>query len=162
MVGLRLRDAGPWYGFIEGGRVSTYTYNHRIFAKQYVYNNNFIGSPIGPDSELLWGKIGRAFYIHDEFLRTDLNFWLRRSGERGIDYRFYDIFNTKGDPQPYGIVEDEVAFWASASYRKFFMDIEARTGATMYRNRGNENSDWTVYPFFGLFLSSGISIRADR
>jgi hypothetical protein len=162
MVGLRLRDAGPWYGFIEGGRVSTYTYNHKVLAKQLVYNGNFIGSPLGPDQQLLWGQVGRAFHVSDEFLRTDLNFWLRRSGERGIDYRFPDIFNTRGDPQPYGTVEDEVSFWASASYRKFFVDVEARAGATMYRNRGNEELDWVTYPFFGLFLSSGISVRAAR
>jgi hypothetical protein len=160
MVGLRLRDAGGWYGFIEGGRINTYVYNHRITAKQYTYNGNFIGSPLGPDQELLWGKIGRRFNIYEDTLAADVNFWLRRSGERGIEHRFPDIFNTKGDPIPYGTIEDELSFWAAAAYRKSNVRAEIRAGATMYRNRGNEPSDWTAYPFVGVFLSSGISISA--
>jgi hypothetical protein len=163
MAGLRLRDAGRWYGFIEGGRVSTYTYNHRITAKQYIYNDNFIGSPLGPDQELLWGKIGRALYeSYDDILRADINFWLRRSGERSIGYRFPDIFNTRGDPVPFGIVEDELSVWASASFRRFYVDMEARGGVTMYRNRNNEISSWKPYPFIGVFLSSGILVNAER
>jgi hypothetical protein len=158
MVGLRLVDAGGWYGFIEGGRVSTYTYNHRIPAKRYIYNDNFIGSPLGPDQELLWGQIGRKFY--GDSIGVDLNFWLRRSGERDISYTFAHIFGTKGDPVPYGIVEDELSFWTSASYRKFYVDLELRGGATAYKNRGNEKSGWTAYPFFGVFLSTGLSAGA--
>jgi len=162
MAGLRLKDAGNWYGFIEGGRVNTYVYNHRILAKQYLYNNNFIGSPIGPDSELLWGKAGRKFCVYGDTLSAGINFWLRRSGERGINYRFPNIFGTSGDPVPYGTVEDELSLWASASYRRYSVDMEIRAGSTMYRNRNNESSGWEAYPFVGVFLSSGIFVGASK
>ena len=160
MAGARLSGAGRWYGFVEGGRVSTYTYNHNILPKRYLHNDNFIGSPLGPDQELLWGKVGRKFF--DDTLSVDLNFWLRRSGERGIGYRYSDIFHTKNDPRPYGVVEDELSLWAAAAYRKFYVDAEVRAGATMYRNRGNVVSGWAPYPFFGLFLSSGVSVAAGK
>jgi hypothetical protein len=163
MAGVRLRgEAAPWYGFAEGGRVSTYTYNHKLHPKRYLLNDCLIGSPIGPDQQLFWGKIGRSFY--GGALRADANFWLRRSGERGIgyDYSRSDIFGTANDPQPYGIVEDELSLWQSASYRAFYVEAEARGGATLYKNRGNSASGWAAHPFFGLFLSSGIFVNADR
>jgi len=162
VAGLRLKDAWPWYGFIEGGRINTYVYNHRISAKRYLYNNNFIGSPLGPDQELLWGKLGRKFFHYDDIMSADINFWYRRSGERGINYRFPDIFGTKGDAIPYGTVEEELSLWASASYNRFYVDVEIRGGSTLYKNRGNEPLKWTSYPFIGLFLSSGISIGAEK
>jgi len=162
MVGLRLKDAWPWYGFVEGGRINTYVYNHRVLAKQYLYNKNFIGSPLGPDQELIWGQIGRKFFHYDHIFGADVNIWLRRSGERGISYRYPDIHGTKGDATPYGTVEDELSFWASASYRKYHVDMEVRAGSTMFRNRDNQVSDWVPYPFIGLFLSSGISVGAGR
>gem|GEM_PF-1326285 len=162
MAGLRLKDAGKWYGFIEGGRINTYVYNHRTLAKQYVYNGNFIGSPLGPDQELLWGKIGRKFDVYDNTLSADVNFWRRRSGERGIGYRYPNIFGTSGDPVPYGIIEHELSFWASASYRRHYIDMEVRAGSAMYRNRGNAVSGWSAYPFAGVFLSSGISVGASK
>jgi hypothetical protein len=160
MAGLRLKGAGPWFGFVEGGRVSTYTYNHLTLSKRYLQNDCFIGSPLGPDQELLWGKAGRSFY--GDTLRVDVNFWVRRSGERGIEYKITDIFHTKGDPALYGIVEDELSFWSSVSYRRFCVDMELRGGVTAYRNRGNAEAGWAAYPFIGVRVSSGISVSAER
>ena len=161
MAGLRLNgEARPWFGFVEGGQVSTYTYNHLTLSKRYMMNDCFIGSPLGPDQELLWGRAGRSFL--GDTLSVDVNFWLRRSGERGIGYRIDNIFNTKGDPVPYGVVEDELSFWSSVSYRRFYVDMELRGGLTAYRNRGNAESGWAAYPFFGVRLTSGISVNAER
>jgi len=161
MAGLRLNgDAHPWFGFVEGGRVSTYTYNHLTLSKRYLLNDCFIGSPLGPDQELLWGKVGRSFF--GDTLRVDANFWLRRSGERGIDYKITNIFHTKGDPALYGTVEDELSFWSSVSYRRYYVDMELRGGVTSYRNRNNAESGWATYPFIGIRLSSGISVNAER
>ena len=165
MLGLRLKNAGPWYGFIEGGKISTYTYNHIDTTGQVYYKikDSFIGSPLGPDQQLLWGKFGRTFL--NDTLGVDLNFWLRRSGERHGRNKMYPIQsynNTRHDPQPYGTVEDELSLWAALSYRKFYADMEIRAGATTYRNRNNEISNWKSYPFVGVFLSSGISVGAAR
>jgi hypothetical protein len=158
MFGLRMKDAGVWYGFIEGGKISTYSYNHVAAQMRYVIGDCFIGSPLGPDQQLFWGKFGRTFF--GDTLGADLNFWLRRSGERNIDYTYTiaDLKNgTRDDPQPYGTVEDELSFWASASYRKYFVNVELRGGATLYKNRGNEESGWKSYPLAGIYLSSGIA-----
>ena len=165
MLGLRLKSADPWYGFVEGGKVSTYSYNHAIVPKRYMINNSFIGSPLGPDQQLLWGKFGRAFY--NDNLKADLNFWLRRSGERhGRDTLFTipdaSLNGTRGDKQPFGTVEDELSLWGSVKHHGYFVDVEARSGMTLYRNRGNEESGWARYPFFGIFLSTGLSVRAER
>ena len=163
MFGLRLKDAGAWYGFIEGGKISTYSYNHIAPQMRYKVDDCFIGSPLGPDQQLLWGKFGRTFF--GDTLGADLNFWLRRSGERhGRDtmYRIETFYGTRKDPQPYGTVEDELSFWASASYRKFFVDIELRGGATMYKNRGNKESGWKSYPFGGIYLLSGITSEVKK
>jgi len=161
MFGLRLKDAEPWYGFVEGGKISTYSYNHIAPQMYYKINDCFIGSPLGPDQQLLWGKFGRTFFV--DTLGADLNFWWRRSGERHGRDTMYKIDeyigtrDTRKDPQPYGTVEEELAFWASASYRKYFVDVELRGGATLYKNRGNEESGWKSYPFIGVYLSSGIA-----
>ncbi|MCL2689973.1 MAG: hypothetical protein FWE57_09045 [Chitinispirillia bacterium] len=165
MAGLRLKGADPWYGFIEGGKISTYSYNHKDAGKQLMHNRCFIATPLGPDQQLLWGKFGRRFL--GDMLGADLNFWLRRSGEwsmRGETLQPYiSLNNTRDDKQPFGIVEDELSFWTSVSYRKFFVDTELRGGTTMYRNRGNiESSKWESFPFAGIFLSSGLSVRAAR
>jgi hypothetical protein len=165
MVGLRLKNAGAWYGFAEGGKISTYTYNHKAWQMQYRINECFIGSPLGPDQQLVWGKFGRTFPVIGDTLSADLNFWLRRSGERhGRDtmYTVTDFYGTRSDPQPYGIVEDELSFWGSVLYRKFSVSAELRGGMTMYTNRGNEKSDMKSYPFFGIFLSSGVSSTAKK
>ncbi|MDR2727768.1 MAG: hypothetical protein LBB56_01455, partial [Chitinispirillales bacterium] len=158
MMGFRLKDAGLWYGFIEGGKFSSFIYNHKDSPKRYLLNDNFIGSPLGPDQELLWGKIGRKFY--GEILAADLNFWMRRSGERNINYPITSMLGTKNDPQPYGIIENESSFWGAVSCRKYNAELELSGGATMYKNRFNEKSDWKSYPFFGLYVTSGISVRA--
>jgi len=158
MFGLRLKDAEPWYGFLEGGKISTYSYSHRAEQMYYKINDSFIGSPLGPDQQLLWGKFGRTFF--GDTLGAALNFWWRRIGERhGRDtmYITRSLKDTRKDPQPYGTVEEEIAFWASASYRKFFVDMELRGGATLYKNRGNVESEWKSYPFAGVYLSSGIA-----
>lgn len=158
MAGLRLKDAGPWYGFVEGGKLSTYTYNHKDLPKRYIINENFIGSPLGPDQEILWGKIGRNFYKNQA--AADLNFWNRRSGERNIEYVIPSLLNTRNDKQPYGIVEDELSFWGAVLLRRYNAELELNGGTTMYKNRYNQKSDWKSYPFFGFYVSSGISVRA--
>jgi hypothetical protein len=161
MLGLRLKNADPWYGFIEGGKISTYTYNHVAPQMAYRLNGCFIGSPLGPDQQLLWGRFGRTFM--GDSLSADLNFWLRRSGERHGRDTMYTIpnfnhyYGTSGDKQPYGTVENELTLWAAASYRMFFVDVEINAGTTMYKNRNNESSNWKQYPFAGIFLSTGIS-----
>jgi hypothetical protein len=163
MFGLRLKGAEPWYGFIEGGKISTYSYNHIAAQMRYRINDCFIGSPLGPDQQLLWGKFGREFL--GGTLGADLNFWWRRSGERhGRDtmYVIKSYSGTRNDSQPYGIIEDELSFWASASYRRFFVDVELRGGAAAYKNRGNMESGAESYPFVGVFLSSGIASGAGK
>jgi len=160
MFGLRLKDAEPWYGFVESGKISTYSYNHKAQQMHYKLNDCFIGSPLGPDQQLLWGKFGRAFQAAGGTLGADLNAWWRRSGERhGRDtmYVIESYKDTRKDSQPYGTVEEELSFWASASYRKFFVDAELRGGAAMYKNRGNAASGWKTFPFAGVYLSSGIT-----
>jgi hypothetical protein len=161
MFGLRLKGAEPWYGFLEGGKISTYTYNHVGAQMHYRINDCFIGSPLGPDQQLLWSKFGRRFL--DGALGADVNFWWRRSGERGGRDTMYVIDSyetyagTRQDRQPYGNVEEELAYWASAAYRRYSVDVELRVGATMYMNRANVASDWKSYPFVGVYLSSGIA-----
>jgi hypothetical protein len=166
MLGLRLKGAGPWYGFIEGGKVSTYMYNHKDLPKRYLINEGFIGSPLGPDQRLLWGKLGRRF-LFEETIAADLNFWFRHSGERNIDYVIETLQGTKKDPQPFGIIEMEHSYWGAISYSKYNAKLELNCGFTTYTNRGNKEmypgqANFDVYPFFGIYLTSGISVRANR
>jgi len=166
MAGLRLKGADPWYGFIEGGKISTYSYNHKDAGKQLMHNKCFIATPLGPDQQLLWGKFGRKFL--GDMLGADFNFWFRRSGEwrvRDILRPYEDLGGTRKDKQPFGIVEEEISFWTSLSYRKFFVDAEMRGGITTYIDRDNKKlyqnqSNIETYPFVGIFMSSGLSVRA--
>lgn len=157
MGGIRWNFTKGWYGFIEGGQVNSFVYNHISGEKlRYQSKNAFIGSPLGPDQRLLWGEFG---YRIKPTLSIDLTGWYRQSGERDINYEYTTVHGTRDDPIPYGVVESEVSGWVTAKYRWRGISAEINGGATYYDNLGNMTGNSKVDPFLGLLLKSGLNMH---
>jgi len=132
MGGVRWDFNKGWYGFIEGGQINSFVYNHISGEKlRYQSKNAFIGSPLGPDQRLLWGKFG---YRIKPNLSVDMTGWYRQSGERDINYEYTSVHGTRDDPIPYGTAESEGAGWLTAKYRWRGISAEINGGMTHYNN----------------------------
>jgi hypothetical protein len=156
MAGLRWDFAKGWYGFIEGGQINSFVYNHTSGEKlRYQTKNAFIGSPLGPDQRLLWGNAGYRIKPH---LSIDLTGWWRRSGERDISTVYSSVVGTRDDPIPYGIVDEEISGWITGKYRWKGILAELNAGMTYYKNENSVELEERSDLFIGLLLKTGINL----
>jgi hypothetical protein len=157
-AGARFNVPNILYGFFEGGRASSFLYNSMAgYQSKYLNKDAFIGSPLGPDNQHFWGKIGRRF--DNIGLRTEAYFWLRRQGERDIflRYRFADLLGTRHENIPFGEVQRETAGWLSAIYEFKHNTVEIYGGI---QNTQTEKISGTsnTSPFFGLSLNTAVGV----
>jgi hypothetical protein len=124
---------------------------------KYLNKDAFIGSPLGPDNQLFWGKLGHRF--ENIGLRTEAYFWLLRQGEWTVDKNFVlnDLIGTRNDNIPYGRVERETAAWLSAIYEFKHNSIELYGGIQNTRTESDSGTSKTS-PFFGLSLNAAIGL----
>lgn len=159
MAGFRFEDVWKLYGFVEGGQINSFVYNHVSgYSLRYQIKDAFIGSPLGPDQRLIWGNLG--IKLHPD-ISLDFTGWWRQSGEKNINYEypFDDYYGTRDDPIPFGIVKHEISTWLTGKYRWRGFSAELNGGFSRYLNLNHvESIDKTNY-FFGLFLKTGIKIR---
>ncbi len=159
MIGSRL-TFDNWSLFLEGGEISSFVYNHVAGEKlRYQHEKGMIGSPLGPDQQLLWGTLEKKF--QSNFL-AKLTGWYRRSGERDISLEYTlknTIFGSKDDAIPYGIVEEELSYWTTLEYHRFHSLFELVGGVTHYKNRGHHKSSWRYEPFIGFSIKTGIILK---
>jgi hypothetical protein len=155
MGGMRFFDIHDFYGFSEAGTITSFTYNHRSLPLRYLQGRGNIGSPLGPDTKLFWGKLGR--HITEE-ISLDLNWWLRQSGERDMSFEHTmdDVHGSIDDPIPYGIIQEETLFWLGASWEKKFFRLFLSGGFLDYKNYQNKKNTTRSTAFFSLGLESGI------
>ncbi len=144
------------YGFIEGGQINSFVYNHVAGYKlRYQNKHAFIGSPLGPDQKILWGTAG---YRIKPNLSVDATGWYRQSGERDITTEYESVLGTRDDERPFGIVEKEIAGWGTAKYQWKGVSAELNGGVVHTKNVGHiENSEKTE-PFFGVLVKTGINL----
>ncbi|MCL2845033.1 MAG: capsule assembly Wzi family protein [Chitinivibrionia bacterium] len=158
VAGTRFNIPNILYGFFEGGQINSFVYNSMSGdLGRYLNRDAFIGSPLGPDNQLFWGKLGRHFERIG--LRTELYFWLLRQGERDINLRYNHnyLLGTRNDRIPYGNVRRETATWLSAIYEFKHNTVELYGGIQNFRTEGVSGTSKTS-PFFGLSLNAAIGL----
>lgn len=144
------------YGFIEGGQINSFVYNHVSGYKlRYQQKNAMIGSPLGPDQRILYGQAG--YRIRPE-LSIDLTGWYRQSGERDIDGVYKSVAGTRDDAHPFGIVEKEISGWATAKYQWKGISAELNGGVVHTQNVGHVENIEKSEPFFGVLVKTGINL----
>jgi hypothetical protein len=145
------------YGFAEAGQLNSYVYNHVSGdALRYRNKNALIGSPLGPDNQVYWGKLGHSF---DKIgLKTEAYFWLLRQGERDIDYDIKTMQGTRKDKIPYGNVCRETAGWLSLLYEYKRCTAEIFGGVSSIKAENESQESNTVTPFFGISINAAIGI----
>jgi len=148
------------YGFAEAGQINSYVYNHAA-GDALRYQNKYaaIGSPLGPDNQVYWGKIGHRFSKIG--LKTEAYFWLLRQGERDINYDIKTMLGTRKDKIPYGNINRETAGWLSLVYEYKHNSAEIFCGVS---NTKTENVSGTsnTAPFFGFSINGAITIGWDK
>ncbi|MDR0305084.1 MAG: capsule assembly Wzi family protein [Chitinispirillales bacterium] len=144
------------YGFAEAGQINSYVYNHVTGdALRYRNKEALIGSPLGSDNQIYWGKLGHCF---DKIgLKTEAYFWLLRQGERDINYDIETMHGTRKDKIPYGNIHRETAGWLSLVYEYKHNTAEIFGG---FSNAKTENvfEDSNTTPFFGFSINMAITI----
>lgn len=156
MAGVRWDFTKGWYGFLEGGQINSFVYNHVVGEKlRYQNKNAFIGSPLGPDQQLLWGNVG---YRIKPNISVDITGWWRQSGERNIATIYDNVLGTREDDIPYGTVESEISGWITAKYIWKGVLAELNSGVTHTKNLLNEKDKEETIPFVGLYLKTGINL----
>ena len=158
IAGTRFNVPNILYGFFEAGQINSFVYNHVAgYSMKYLNKDAFIGSPLGPDNQLFWGKLGHRF--ENIGLRTEAYFWLLRQGEWTVDknFVFNDLIGTRNDNIPYGRVERETAAWLSAIYEFKHNSIELYGGIQNTRTESDSGTSKTS-PFFGLSLNAAIGL----
>ncbi|MFH1761187.1 MAG: hypothetical protein ABIA63_08800 [bacterium] len=159
MLGIEFSCNDKYSGFIEGGQINSFVYNHGIGKRlQYRIENAFIGSPLGPDQRLVWGNFTRKMKL---LWDIGLDFWVRRSGERNINYTYVSVFNTRDDSVPYGSVENENAIWLKNNISKFNVSISLEGGWVWYNNMDNKKGNSRNFPFIALSVCGGLKLSAD-
>ncbi len=150
------------YGFEisgEGGRISSFVYNHYGGPSvRYLTGQAFLGSPLGPDQNFLWLQ---GMFHGNEFWRLSMDFWHRQSGERDIRYDIQTVVNTRHDPVPYGIVEKETAIWLTNSVIKSYLKVKLDAGLLLYQNQDHRLGRNNTQPFVNLSFNSGIVFSKD-
>ncbi len=145
-----------WYGFLEGGQVNSFVYNHVSGTKlRYQSKSAFIGSPLGPDQKLLWGQAG---YRITPNISVALTGWWRQSGERNIASIYETVVGTREDDIPFGTVESEFSTWITGKYRWKGITAELNGGVNHVKNVMNQENSEETSLFLGLFLKTGINL----
>lgn len=157
MFGAELDLDSTWYGFVEGGAINSFVYNHVAGARlRYQNEASFIGSPLGPDQVLVWGKVGRA--VVDPW-RLSAMFWVHGSGERDIEYEYdSDVLRgSRDDAIPYGTIEWENMVWLRSELRLLkVLDIDIDAGVLWYVDKDHVAGADQVTPFASATLRAGI------
>ena len=152
------------YGFFEAGQINSFVYNHVAgYRMKYLNKSAFIGSPLGPDNQFFWGKIGYEF---DKInLKTEIYGWLLRQGERDINYDIQKEIGTqhgtRNDKIPFGEVKRETATWLSVIYEYKHNTAELYGGVSVSQTE-NVSGTKNVAPFFGLSLNAAIGVGWDK
>ncbi|MCL1947597.1 MAG: capsule assembly Wzi family protein [Chitinivibrionia bacterium] len=162
IVGSKFNIPKITYGFFEAGQINSFVYNHSSgYSMKYLNKNAFIGSPLGPDNQLFWGKIGYDFSnINSKInLKTEIYGWLLRQGERNINFDYENSyqFGTRKDEIPYGKVRREIAAWLSAIYEYKHNTAEIYGGVSKTQTE-NVSGTSKITPFFGFFVNAAIGI----
>jgi hypothetical protein len=147
------------YGFAEAGQINSFVYNHSSGnPMKYLNKNAFIGSPLGPDNQLFWGKLGHDFSKIN--LKTEIYCWLLRQGGRDINYEIETsntYLGTRNDKIPYGKVNGETAAWLSAIYSYAHNTAEIYAGISKTETE-NVSGTSKLSPFVGFSINGAISI----
>lgn len=146
------------YGFFEAGQINSFVYNHQSgYAMKYLNKDSFIGSPLGPDNQLFWGKLGHEFEKIN--LKTEIYGWLLRQGERNINYNIEENIGsqhgTKDDPIPFGNITTEAATWLSIIYEHKYCTAELYGGVSVNKTENVSGSKKTK-PILGFSLNAAI------
>lgn len=156
MFGAELEIGDTWHAFVEGGKINSFVYNHVAGSRlRYQSEHSFIGSPLGPDQVLAWGKVGRKLL---QPWHLSAMFWVRGSGERGVELTYDSdlLRTTRDDPVPYGTVEWENLLWLRNELSVFRVGICLDGGVLWYRNRDHIDGNDSVTPFVSLTLQAGV------
>ncbi|ERP31089.1 capsule assembly Wzi family protein [Chitinivibrio alkaliphilus] len=159
MAGLRVDDLADMYGFLEGGTITSFTYNHVSPPLRYLNTRGFIGSPLGPDTQLFWGRVGRQF---PQNLSADVTWWLKWSGERrdlSREYPHPSVNNTIDDPIPYGVVEREALLFLRSSWNNPWGALSVTVGHLAYDNYENQEDQEKTTFFAGISLETALRAR---
>ncbi|MFP4520539.1 MAG: capsule assembly Wzi family protein [Fibrobacterota bacterium] len=141
--------------FLEGGRINSFVYNHAAGQRlSYTNEKGFMGSPLGPDAELLYGE---GSYLLKNGLKTSVGLWFMNKGERNIEYEIQKMIKTREDKVPYGTVYKERNLWVSLE-KTFFnsFSLEISTGILNNFNMGNLAGNDESTPFLRIGAGSGI------
>ena len=147
------------HGFFEAGQINSFVYSRRREnVMTYLYKDAPIGSPLGPDNQIYWGKLGHR--LSNIPLNIEAYFWLFRQGERGdinLDYGIEDMFGSRYQNIPYGKVNRETATWLSATYELKHQTFELHGGVSITEIEGVSGTR-KVNPFIGFSLNAAIGI----
>jgi hypothetical protein len=147
------------YGFAEAGQINSYVYNHVHSSLKYMYKNAFIGSPLGPDNQIYWGKLGYDFSKIN--LKTEIYGWLLRQGERDIHHTIQTMKGTRKDKIPFGNVQRETATWLSVIYTYKHNTAQVYTGISKTETE-NVSGTSKITPFFGFSINGAIAVGWDK
>ena len=148
------------YGFFEAGQINSFVYNHVAgYPMKYLNKDAFIGSPLGPDNQLFWGKLGYDFSKIN--LKAEIYGWLLRQGERDINKDYTELLGTRKDKIPYGKVKRETAAWLSAIYEYKHNTAEIYGGISKTQTE-NVSGTSHITPFFGFSVNAAIGIGWDK
>ena len=148
------------YGFAEAGQINSFVYNHTSGeALRYVNKNAFIGSPLGPDNQLFWGKLGYDFNKIN--LKTEIYGWFLRQGERDIIYEYTGLGGTRKDKIPFGKVRREATTWLSAIYEYRYNTVEIYGGISKIQTENVSRTSGFI-PFGGFKINGAIRIGWDK
>ena len=163
MAGVRFQTSGGLFGFFEAGQINSYVYNHVAGNRlRSLYNDGMLATPLGPDNQLFWGQIGHPI---GELLTIDFTGWYHRSGERTIttDYSYTtNAQNSRTDPIPYGTVQGELSGWITSSLQYKHLKVVLIGGVSHYFNKNHVPGTTATYPFLGITMQSGITIRPKK
>ncbi|MGM0443849.1 MAG: hypothetical protein ACQEQV_06650 [Fibrobacterota bacterium] len=165
MAGVRLDTTAGFFGFAEGGQINSFVYNHIAGdTLRYLMEDAFIGSPLGPDQRLLWGRFGKQITPRHSAACT---FWLRASGERTIttDYTIAETDSGQDDLEgsvdeavPFGTVEHERSFWLTWTYTHPRFAARLRGGYIGYENYQNTPGESSAVPFASISIGTGVAL----
>ncbi|MBD3242878.1 MAG: hypothetical protein GF331_19960 [Chitinivibrionales bacterium] len=156
MFGAELAVGETWHAFVEGGKINSFVYNHVAGARlRYLNEHSFIGSPLGPDQVLVWGKVGRWLL---PAWRLSAMFWVLGSGERSVGYEYDSelLHTTRDDVVPYGTVEWEQLVWLRNELSLFTVGVCLDGGVLRYTNKGHIEREESVTPFVSLTVRAGV------
>jgi len=164
VAGTKFNIPNIAYGFFEAGQINSFVYNHIAgYSMKFLNKDAFIASPLGPDNQLFWGKLGHDF--KNIPLKAELYGWLLRQGERDINYNIKEEIGwfqgTRSHNIPFGNVKRETATWASAIYEHKHNTFELYGGVSVTETEKISGSK-KANPFIGFSLNAAIGIGWDK